>query len=168
MPVRLVWLALLALPAFALGVAGMAFAGGHGARAAAWLGHPWHGPGFHRGHHDWSEEDVRDAVDWWLRGVDASEEQVDAVAGIAAQAAADLRALREEHGGSREAFREALAAPEVDPAKLEGLRAEGVALLERGSKRVVAALAEIAAQLTPEQRAELLERHERHHSRWMR
>jgi Spy/CpxP family protein refolding chaperone len=162
MIVRLAWLSLVALPILALGAAGIALAGG-----PRLLGHPWHGPGHHRGGQLWDEEDVRDGVAWWLRGVDASEAQLEAVTRIASQAAADLRALRDEHGASHDAFLEALAAPEVDPAKLEGLRADGVALLDRGSKRVVAALAEIAAQLTPEQREQLLERHERHRSRWM-
>jgi Spy/CpxP family protein refolding chaperone len=160
---RLAWLSLVALPLLALGAAGIALAGG-----PRFLGHPWHGPGFHRGAHAWDEGDVRDVVEWWLRGVDASEAQLRAVTDAAGRAAADLRALHEEHRASHDAFVEALAAPEVDPAKLEALRADGVALLDRGSKRVVAALAEIAAQLTTEQREELLERHERHRSHWSR
>jgi Spy/CpxP family protein refolding chaperone len=160
---RFALLSLIALPVLALGAAGIAAAGGHG-----FLGHVGHGHGFHRGLHAWDEEDVRDAVGWWLRGVDASDEQVAAVAQIVAGAAADLRAMHEEHRAGHGAFLETLAAPELDAARLEGLRADGVALVERGSKRAVAALAEIAAQLTPEQRAELLERHERRHSRWLR
>ena len=62
--------------------------------------------------------------------------------------------------------REALAAPEIDRAKLDEIRSEAIALADETSGRVVAALADASAQLTPEQRNELLERHERHHERW--
>ena len=65
-----------------------------------------------------------------------------------------------------EALADVLAAPEIDRAALDKIRAEAVTVVEESSVKIVSALAEVSAQLTPEQRTELLERHERFHQRW--
>jgi Spy/CpxP family protein refolding chaperone len=129
------------------------------------VGFGWH---HQRGRfgHGWSPEHARDAVGWWLRGVDATDAQVDAIAAIVDEAIGELEALRERHRDRLEEAGEVLAAPEIDRAALEKLRAESVALADQASARIVDALAAASARLTPAQRAELLERHERLHRRW--
>ena len=60
-----------------------------------------------------------------------------------------------------------LAAPTVDRAKLETLRADQMKLAETATKRVTDAVADIADVLTPAQRADLGQRVERW-QRWFR
>jgi len=153
------WLAASALAALGLGTAGLA------AAPPGWLGHArhgfWHARGGPHGPHAWSEEDIRYAVGWMLREVDASDEQVARVSEIASAAAADLRALHEAHRARRETFAAALVA--ADRAALERLRGEELAAAEGASQRIVLALADAADVLTPEQRQRLAEAHARHH-----
>jgi len=137
-----------------------------GSLATLLVGFGWHG---HRGRfgppHPMTPEHAREIVSWALRGVDASDAQVEAIADILDELAGDLERARERHHEQLEALAEALAAPEVDRAALEKIRAEGIALADATSGRLVAALADASARLTPAQRAELLERHERLHER---
>ena len=156
---RRAWLGGVALAARGLGAAGTAAAPG-------WLGHARHGFGHFRGHHGphaWSEADVRFAIEFWLRDVDASEEQAARIVAIANAAHADLRALHDAHRSRREAFAEALVA--ADRAALEQLRQQELTAAEGASQRIVAALAEAAEVLTPEQRRALAEAHAAHHGR---
>ena len=62
---------------------------------------------------------------------------------------------------------ETLAAPTVDRAKLETLRADQMKLAETATKRATDAVADIADVLTPAQRADLGQRVERW-QRWFR
>jgi Spy/CpxP family protein refolding chaperone len=150
---RIAWLALGSLLTLAVGF--------------AWpRAHLGHGFGHHRFGHGWSEEDARDAVSWWLRGVGATDAQVEAIAAIATRTHDDLASLRGEHRERMRAFAEALTAAEVDADALESLRAEALARADDASKRIVRALGEAAAVLSPAQRAELAERHERLHARF--
>jgi Spy/CpxP family protein refolding chaperone len=151
---RRAWLGVLALGALGLGAAGTAAAPG-------WLGHVRHGFGHFRGHHGWSEADVRFAIEFWLRDADASEEQTARIVAIASAAHADVHALREAHLAHRAAFVEAIVA--ADRAALEQLRREELAAAEAASQRLVAALADAAEVLTPEQRRALAEAHAAHH-----
>jgi Spy/CpxP family protein refolding chaperone len=130
------------------------------------LGFGWHAHRGRFGHGPWTPEHVREGVSWVLRGVDASDAQVDAIADIVDEAAGDLERVRDRHHEQLEALAEALAAPEIDRAALDKIRSEAIALADETSGRVVTALADASAQLTPEQRSELLERHERLHERW--
>jgi protein CpxP len=93
--------------------------------------------------------------------VDASTEQKQKITGIIQRAADDLRPLHEKHMESRRQIRDALAAPAIDRAKLEALRADHVKLADEASHRITAALAEAAEVLTPAQRADLARRWER-------
>jgi Spy/CpxP family protein refolding chaperone len=111
-----------------------------------------HGFG-HRHHHGHDAEDVRFAVAWVLREVDASEAQIARVSEIATRTVTDLDALRDLHRARHDAFTAALVAG--DRAALEALRREAVASLEGASERVVTALADAAEVLTPEQRQRL-------------
>lgn len=152
------WLGATAFAALGLGAAGVASAG------PGWLGHGRHGFGHFRGSpHGFDEEDVRFAVAFALREVDASDEQVARVSAIATAAHADLRALAEAHQARRASFAQALVA--ADRAALEALRAEELAGADGASQRIVAALADAADVLTPEQRQRLAEAHAHRHRR---
>jgi Spy/CpxP family protein refolding chaperone len=120
-----------------------------------------HGFGHFRHHHAHDAEDVRFAVAWVLREVDASEAQVARVSEIATRAVADLEALRDLHRARHDAFTAALVAG--DRAALEALRRESLASLEGASERVVTALADAAEVLTREQRQRLADAHAARH-----
>jgi protein CpxP len=154
---RRAWLGASALAALGLGAAGVAASPG-------WLGHVRHGFGHFRGRHGpWSEEDVRFAVEFWLRDANASEEQEARIVAIASAAHAELRALHDAHHARRDALTEALVA--ADRGALEQLRQQELATAESASQRLVAALADAAEVLTPEQRRALAEAHAAHHGR---
>lgn len=134
------------------------------ARAAGWFGHS---RGFGHGGHGFGRqhdpEHLRFGIEWVLGRIDATDEQVEAVVTIARSATEDLAGLREQHHAQREALVAALAGDEVDREELERLRAEGIALAEDASTRLVTAVADAADVLTPEQRRELIEAHARFH-----
>ncbi len=94
-------------------------------------------------------------VEHVLKDVDATPEQQAQVRSIVAAAVADLKALRQQHGGVHAQLHEIFVAPTIDRARLEGLRAGHVAALDAASKRCAAALADAAEVLTPEQREQL-------------
>jgi Spy/CpxP family protein refolding chaperone len=153
-----------------LSAAGVAGAAALGALVAVpalgggggWLGHG-HGWGRH-GQHRFSEEQIRDHVGWILRGVDPSDAQVDRIAKVAADTFTELRGMREAHRGAREQIAAALGGASVDRAALETLRTEHIAAADEASRKITEALAQIAEVLTPEQRAELLAQHAKHHA----
>jgi len=153
---------------FVLGLALLALAAAAAAAPGGLLGHTRHGHGFFgrggHGHdgHAWNGARVEKGVRYVLDEVDASDEQIEAVTAIVSSAAADLRALHDAQRGHRDAWREAFVA--ADRATLEAQRAEALLALEGASERVVAALADAAEVLTPEQRERLAEAHAAHHS----
>ncbi len=119
-----------------------------------------HGPRWgHHGRHDFDEANVRRHVEWVLRGVDASDAQIDEITRIAALVAQDLHAGR-DRAGDHARVAAALSGAQVDRDALEAMRAEHVAALEAASVKITEALAQIAEVLTPEQRAELAAEHE--------
>ena len=99
--------------------------------------------------------------------VDASTEQKSKINAIVQKAADDLFALRAQHIEARKQVVATLAAPTVDRAKLEQLRADQLKLADTATKRVTDAVADIAEVLTPAQRADLAQRLERW-QRWQR
>lgn len=86
---------------------------------------------------------------------DASPDQRARVAGIAKAAAADLRPAHEQFRQAHARAHELLMAPVVDRAALEQLRAVQMQRMDFISRRIVAAVADAADVLTPEQRAKL-------------
>jgi periplasmic protein CpxP/Spy len=98
---------------------------------------------------------------------DASTEQKQKINAIAQKAADDIFALRQKHLEARKQIIDTLAAPTVDRAKLEALRADQMKLAETATRRVTDAVADIADVLTPAQRADLGQRVERW-QRWFR
>jgi len=98
---------------------------------------------------------------------DASTEQKQKINAIAQKTADDIFALRAKHLEARKQIIDTLAAPTVDRAKLEALRADQMKLAETATKRITDAVADIADVLTPAQRADLAQRVERW-QRWFR
>jgi Spy/CpxP family protein refolding chaperone len=68
----------------------------------------------------------------------------------------NLLPLREQHQAQHQALLEALQQPTVDRQTLEELRLAKLQLVETASSQFVEAIMNIAAVLTPEQRAELV------------
>jgi Spy/CpxP family protein refolding chaperone len=101
-------------------------------------------------------------IDWrvsaMLSKVDATAEQKTKVAEIAKAAAKELAPLREQHRAARDQAMALLTAPTIDRAALEKLRGEELQLAETLSKRAIAAVADAAEVLTPEQRIKLAQR----------
>ncbi len=134
--------------------------------AALTFGFGAHG-GWHRG--VWSArvdlETVNERIDRGVRyaldRIDATAVQKRNVAAILRQAATDLWPMREQHRAARREMRDILAAPAIDRAKLEALRAAQMQLGEAATKRLTQALADAAEALTPEQRARFAELMER-------
>ena len=96
------------------------------------------------------------AVEWVLRGVDATEEQKQQARRITDRLIDQLGPFAEKHREHREAMARELAKPEIDREALERLRREEITLADHASKLAVASIADLGEVLTPEQRAELV------------
>ena len=134
---------------------------------ASGFGGGWHRFGGGWGHHRMNPEAIRDHLDvgvkWALKDVDASAEQQKKVSDIMGAALTDVVALRDRHLANKEAFHAELTAASIDRAALERIRQSQLALADEASRRLVDALAEASAVLTPEQRKALAERHAARH-----
>lgn len=143
--------ALLVSLAAGLGGAAWAHGGGHGG---------WHrGGGFMRGPMD--DQRIERMVKHMAVEIDATPDQTAKLTEIAKAAAKDLRPLREKARDARRQGMKLLAAPTIDRAAIERLRAEQIQAADAASKRLTQALADTAEVLTPAQRAKLAERFER-------
>jgi len=135
--------------------------GGDWHRGGGWH----HDGGWHHGHRygrpGFGPGSIERMVDRLARAADASSEQRDKMNAIAQRAGGQLMALREKHLAARQQVREILAAPTIDRAKLESLRAEQMKLADEASRHITAALADVAEVLSPAQRADLARRMER-------
>lgn len=129
----------------------------------AWFGHAqhpprhWHHAGFHAG-----SLDAEDAVEWaqfatqrMLRRIDATPEQKTRIDAIVAAAVKDLLPMREQGRRAREDALRLVAAPQVDRDAIETMRAAQIDLHDRASRRLAAAIGDIAEVLTPAQREAL-------------
>jgi Spy/CpxP family protein refolding chaperone len=96
------------------------------------------------------------AVEWALRGVDASEGQKAEARRITDRLVDGLGPLAAKHREHREAIHGMLAGSEVDRAALEQLRRQELTLADQASKLAVDAFADLAEVLTPQQRQELV------------
>jgi len=110
-----------------------------------------HGPGFGMG---------GPGIGRMLSGIDATAEQKDKLEAIMDTLHDDVRPIMRSFRDTREELTDLLAAPTVDAAAVEKLRAERLAGVDEASKKVAAALVQAAAVLTPEQRAKLKENFE--------
>jgi len=134
-------------------------------RASAYRALTGHGSGGH-GRHGLGAQMLKDpaaakqhavmAVEWVLRGVDATEEQKQQARGVTDHLIDSLGPLAKKHGEHREAMARELAKPEIDREALERLRREEIALADQASKLAVSSIADLAELLTPEQRTDLV------------
>lgn len=105
------------------------------------------------------------AAEWMLKTVDGSDEQREQARRITDRVVDALQPLAEKHRSHRQAIARELAKPSLDRAELERLRQEEMKLADEASRTAIAALADFAEVLKPEQRTELLEWAERFHGR---
>lgn len=96
------------------------------------------------------------AVEWVLRGVDATDEQKQQAKRITDRLIDEVGPVVGKHREHREAMARELAKPEIDREALERLRREEMALADQASKLAVASIADLGEVLTAEQRAELI------------
>ena len=96
------------------------------------------------------------AVEWVLRGVNATDEQKQQAKRISDRLIDEIGPSIEKHRGFREAVARELAKAEIDREALERLRRDEMALADQASKQAMAAIADLGEVLTPEQRAELV------------
>ena len=92
-----------------------------------------------------------------LEAVDATAEQEDRIWAIIDGARADLRPTMREFRDTRKQVMDLMAAPTIDAAAVEKLRAERIAAIDAASKKMTAGVVAAAQVLTPEQRAKLAE-----------
>ena len=125
------------------------------------------GPGWGGGPRAFLPGRIERRVERVLQNVDASREQGKKITATFQKAGDDVFTLRAQHLEGRKQIREALAAPTIDRARIESLRAEQMKLADTAAKRVTDAVIEAAEVLMPAQRAELSDRVERW-ERWFR
>ncbi|MDJ0868331.1 MAG: periplasmic heavy metal sensor [Myxococcota bacterium] len=126
---------------------------------AGWFGH-------HRRHPRDPEavrERAQQGAELMLRLVDADAAQREQVHEIVGDAVDELFALVGPHRERHHAIATALLAESIDRERLEGLRAAELEVAEAASQRLLAAVADVAEVLTPEQRGELAEWVQRFH-----
>jgi Spy/CpxP family protein refolding chaperone len=131
----------------------------------AWALHGLSGHGGH-GRHGFGAQMLKDpeaakrhagmAVEWALRGVDASDEQMQQAKRIAERLVDELGPVVAKHREHREAIARELAKPEIDREALEQLRRQELTLADQASKLAVDSFAELGEVLTPQQRQELI------------
>ncbi len=131
---------------------------GAGAFAAAGGGAGFGGHGFagHGARIGMIQHVVRSALD----SVGATTAQEDKIHDIFAKTFTDLDASREGAAEMRKKTLDLLRAPTIDKAAVEKLRVDEVAGIDAKSKTIVGALLDAADQLTPDQRAKLVQRME--------
>ncbi len=118
------------------------------------------GPSMHHQHPRTPEEaraHVDGMIDHLIEKVDGSEAQRTALKAIAGRAAPQMEALHSEGRDIKGELRDLLTAEKIDRAALEEARKDAVDLVERGSKLLIAGVADAAETLTPAQRRQIAE-----------
>ena len=98
---------------------------------------------------------LQGAVTHALDSVGASADQEAKIHDIVAAKFAEIAPKPDDHEALRKQALALLAAPTIDRAAVERLRADAVAIFDAKSKAIVGAVLDVADQLTPEQRARL-------------
>jgi periplasmic protein CpxP/Spy len=144
-------------------LAGLATLGLMAPRAMAFRG--LHGS-FGHGRHGFGAQILKDpaaakehaamAVEFALRGVNATDEQKQQARRITDRLVDELGPMAETHGVNREAIAKEFAKPQIDRAAIERLRQQELELADRASKLAVTGFADLADVLTAEQRQDLI------------
>ena len=92
-----------------------------------------------------------------FNAVDATAEQEDRIWAIIDDTRAELRPVMREFRDTRKEVIDLMAAPTIDRAAVEALRAGRIAAIDEASKKLTAAAIDAAEVLTPEQRAKFAE-----------
>src|SRR5215475_8041789 len=133
----------------------------HAQPGPGWWFRAGHGPGGAWRHGTYDPDMVRArlefATDWILSRIDASDQQHQQVKAIVQATVQDLAPMREQHHQNKQTMLQALTQPTIDRAALGDIRRAELQLAETASERLVAALADVAEVLTPEQRTRLAE-----------
>ena len=131
------------------------------------MGHMHHGGGGMGGGMMFggSPERMGRMIDHMLDGLNASDAQRSQIKQIAAAAGADLKPQAETGRALRQRAMQAFAAPTVDAATVEQVRAQLSQQHDQMSRRISQAMLDIARVLTPEQRAKIGERMSEHQAR---
>lgn len=123
----------------------------------------------HAAHHRMGMDDGPAMAERALDAVGASAEQKARVREIFRAARDDLRQQRDEGRSLHQQMQALMAAPQIDAAAAEVLRQQQMARHDVTSRRMMQAMLDAAAVLTPEQRQKLSERmkarsemHQRH------
>ena len=118
------------------------------------------------------QQRIEKRVDKALSGTDATADQKKQVADILGQSFKDMKPLHDQRVQNRKAMEEALQAPTIDPAKIEGIRAEQMKIADASSQRFTKALTDAGKVLSQSQRQAFFkswnERHDgrgHHHKR---
>jgi Spy/CpxP family protein refolding chaperone len=130
----------------ATGAAGASYAG---------TGFGGHGHGHGRGHHGpMDPASVAKHIDKMVERIagDGTPQQKARLAEIAKSAFADLQPVHGQFRAAHKRAHELLMQPTIDRVALEKLRAEQIERADMVSKRILAAVADAAEVLTPEQR----------------
>ena len=98
---------------------------------------------------------VQHAVTHALDSVGASAAQEAKVHDIIAAKFVEIAPKPDDHAALRKQALDLLAAPTIDRAAVERLRADAVTMFDAKSKAIVGGLLDVADQLTPPQRAQL-------------
>lgn len=119
--------------------------------------------------HGWSTERMEHGTDRMLRRVNATAEQQTKIHAIIDAASKDIKPIRDSLHGTHEKLRALLAAPQIDTAAIEALRAQRSAAMDQISRRMTSALEDAVNVLTPDQRQKLaaidIDRGRHHHHR---
>lgn len=98
------------------------------------------------------QQRIEKRVDKALSGTDATADQKKQVADILGQSFKDMKPLHDQRVQNRKAMEEALQAPTIDPAKIEGIRAEQMKIADASSQRFTKALTDAGKVLSQSQR----------------
>lgn len=112
--------------------------------------------------HRMSDDDIKERLTRVVRHVaieiDATPEQQTEIVSIVTPVALGMKENHQEFASVSEDLRALLLAQEIDRVAIEALRAEKLAVADEISKTLTAMIVDVAAVLTPEQRAQLDER----------
>jgi Spy/CpxP family protein refolding chaperone len=154
---RSFWLGGGALAVVGALVAAAPLVGAHGFSGHGGFGHGRHGLGAQiLKDPEAAKRHAGMAVEWALRGVDATDAQKQQARQITDRLVDELGPLAARHREHRAAIHQALSGSKVDREALEQLRRKELALADQASTLAVDAFADLAELLTPEQRQELI------------